>query len=107
MGLEIHLKGRSQAEFVGFRGRERSSIFIKRGRKMEYIRPGTAYRRIKPDKSIETAKILAVVLDGMRIPHVRFEINLQRPSRSPAFRDGPRILSLTSFTHTYRERVVQ
>lgn len=107
MGLEIHLKGRSQAEYVGFRGRERSSVFIKRGRKMEFIRPGAAFRRIKPDKSIETAKILAVVLDGMQIPHVRYEINLERPSRSQVFRDGPRTLSLTSFTHTYRERVAQ
>jgi len=105
--LEIHLKGRSQAAFVGFRGRERSSIFIKRGRNMEYIRPGTSFRRVKPDKSIETAKILAVVLDGMQIPHVRYEINLQRPSRTVVFRDGPRILSLTSFTHTYHERVGQ
>ena len=105
MGLEIHLKGRSQAEFVGFRGRERSSIFIKRGRKMEYIRPGTAFRRIKPDKSIETAKILAVVLDGMHIPHVRYEINLQRPSWSRSFNDGPRTLSLASFAKTYRDHV--
>jgi hypothetical protein len=105
VGLEIHLKGRSQAEFVGFRGRERSSFFIKRGRKMEFIRRGAAFRRIKPDKSIETAKVLAVVLDGMKIPHVRYEINLERPSRTLVFKDGPRILSLSSFTHTYRERV--
>lgn len=72
---------------------------------MEYIRPGTAFRRIRPDKSVETAKVLAVVLDGMRIPHVRYEINFERPSRTSVFKDGPRILSLTSFTHTYRERV--
>jgi hypothetical protein len=103
--VQIHLKGRSEAAFVGFRGRERSSVFIKRGRKMEYIRPGTAFRRTRPDKSVETAKVLAVVLDGMRIPHVRYEINLEQPSRTSVFKDGPRILSLTSFTHTYRERV--
>lgn len=107
MAFEIHLKGRSQAAFVGFRGRERSSIFIKRGRKMEYIRAGTSFRRIKRDKSVETAKILSVVLDRMQIPHVRYEINLERPSRTSVFKDGPRILSLSSFTHTYRERVGQ
>ena len=82
-----------------------TSFFIKRGRKMEFIRRGAAFQRIKPDKSIETAKILAVVLDGMKIPHVRYEINLERPSRTLVFKDGPRILSLSSFTHTYRERV--
>lgn len=105
MGLEIHLKGRSRAEFVGFRGRERSSVFIKRGRTMEFIRAGASFRRVKADKSIETAKILSVVLDGLQIPHVRYEINLERPSRMAVFKDGPRTLSLSSFTHTYRERV--
>ena len=103
MGLQIHLKGRSQAAFVGFRGRERSSIFIKRGRDMEFIRRGMAFQRIKPDKSIETARILSVVLDGMHIPHVRYEITLQRPSWSTVFKDGPRTLSLTSFAKTYRD----
>jgi len=103
-GLEIHLKGRSQAAFVGFRGRERASVFIRRGRDMEYIRRGTSFRRIKPDKSIETAKVLSVMLDGLHIPHVRYEINVERPSRTVVFTDGPRILSLRTFAETYRER---
>ena len=103
MGLQIHLKGRSQAAYVGFRGRERSSIFIKRGRRVvEYIRPGASYRRVKPDKSIETAKILSVVLDSLKIPHVQYELNLQRPSRSRQFKVGPKTLSLASFADTYR-----
>ena len=104
MGLQIHLKGRSQAAYVGFRGRERSSTFIKRGRDMEYIRRGMSFHRIKPDKSIETAKILSVVMDGLKIPHVHYELNLRRPSRSAAFKVGPKTLSLASFTDTYRSR---
>lgn len=103
MGLQIHLKGRSQAAYVGFRGRERSSIFVKRGRRaVEYIRPGASFRRIKPDKSVETARILSVVLDGLRIPHVQFELNLQRPSRAKAQIVGAKTLSLASFAATYR-----
>lgn len=104
MGLQIHLKGRSQAAYVGFRGRERSSIFIKRGRDMEYIRRGMSFYRIKPDKSVETARILSVVLDGLKIPHVHYELNLMRPSRSTAFKVGPKTLSLASFADTYRSR---
>lgn len=104
LALEIHLKGRSQAAFVGFRGRERASVFVKRGRDMEYIRRGMSFRRVKPDKSIETAKVLSVVMDGQQIPHVRYEINLERPSQAVVFKDGPRILSLSTFTDTYRER---
>lgn len=102
--MEIHLKGRSKAAFVGFRGRERASVFIKRGRDMEYIRRGMSFRRVKPDKSIETAKVLSVVMDGQQIPHVCYEINVERPSRTAVFKDGPRILSLSTFTDTYRER---
>ena len=104
MGLQIHLKGRSQAAYVGFRGKERSSIFIKRGRHMEFIRRGMSFQRTKPDKSVETARILSVVSDALRIPHVRFEVNLRRPSRAAVFMDGPRTLSLASFANTYRER---
>ena len=105
MGFQIHLKGRSKAAFVKFRGRERSSIFIKSGRNMEYIRRGMAFRRVKADKSVETARILSVVLDGLQIPHVRYEVALQRPSRAAVSREGPRTLSWTTFAHTYRERV--
>lgn len=104
LGIEIHLKGRSRAAFVGFRGRERASVFIKRGRDMEFIRRGMSFRRVKPDKSVETAKILSVMLDGLHIPHVRYEINVERPSRAAVFKDGPRVLSLSTFTDTYRER---
>ena len=103
--MEIHLKGRSQAAFVGFRGRERASVFIKRGRDMEFIRRGMSFRRVKPDKSIETAKVLAVVMDGLQIPHVRYEIAVEQPSRTGGFKDGPRILALRTFTATYRDRV--
>jgi hypothetical protein len=103
VGLQIHLKGRSRAAYVGFRGRERSSIFIKRGRRaVEYIRPGASFRRVKPDKSVETAKILSVVLDGLRIPHVHYELALQSPSRAKALKVGPKTLSLASFADTYR-----
>jgi hypothetical protein len=102
--LQIHLKGRSRAAYVGFRGRERTSIFIKRGGSMEYIRPGTSFQRIKADKSVETAKVLSVVLDGLKIPHVHYELRLQRPSRTTPFMVGPKTLSLASFADTYRSR---
>lgn len=72
---------------------------------MEYIRRGMKFRRIKPDNSVETAQVLSVVLDGLSIPHVRYEINLERPNNIATLRDGPRILALSAFTKTYQERV--
>lgn len=73
---------------------------------MEYLRRGMTFRRVRPDNCIETARVLSVVLDGVRIPHVRFEIDLERSSRGNAFREGPRTLALSAFTETYRERVM-
>lgn len=105
LGPEISLNGRSRAQFVGFRGRERASIFFKRGREMEYIRRGMKFQRVKPDKSVETAQVLSVAFDSHRIPHVRYELSFKRPSRAAAFKDGPRLLSLSAFTKTYRDRV--
>ena len=105
MKPDLSLNGRTQATYVGFRGRDRASAFFKRGRDMEYIRRGMEFRRTKRDNSIETARVLSVVLDRTRIPHIRYEINIHHAGRASAFIDGPRMLALSVFTDTYNERV--
>lgn len=102
---ELSLNGRSRANFVGFRGRERASAFFKRGREVEYIRRGMRFRRVKSDNSIETAHVLSVVLDRVQIPHVRFELKFQHSARTAGIVDGPRMLALSVFANTYRESV--
>ena len=104
MGPEINLNGRTKAEFVGFRGGERASTFFKWGRDMRYIRRGMKFRRVKSDNSIETARVLALLHDSFRIPHVRYDVNLRRSSGSGVMRDGPRVLSLSTFAQIYGER---
>ena len=85
-------------------GRSLSSFFFKRGRKLEYVRPGSTFQRVHSDRMVETARVLSVGTDAFGIPHVRFQVSFRRPNRSQ-FDGGARMLALKSFADQYRERV--
>lgn len=78
-------------------------MFFRRGKGMEFIKAGSAFRRVHSEGMVETARVLSVASDSFGIPHVRYEVVFERPQRTVV--DGPRILSLSTFTETYRERV--
>ena len=104
-GDGMRLNGRTQAAFVGYRGRERSSMFFRRGKNTEYIRKGSIFRRVHADRTVETARVLAVAIDGYGIPHIRYEVKFVRPYLGAHFFEGPRMLALSAFIATYNERV--
>lgn len=85
-------------------GRPLSSFFFKRGNKLEYVRPGSTFKRVHRDKMVETAQVLSVGTDAYGIPHVRFQVSFRRPDRNK-FDGGARMLALKSFADQYRERV--
>lgn len=85
-------------------GRVLSSIFCKRGSVMEYIRPGTTFRKVHPDKMVETAKVLSVGTDSFGIPHVSFRVSFRRPDQN-MFDGGDRLLAIQTFAERYTERV--
>ena len=103
VGADIKLSGRSEATFVGFRGSERASIFFRRGREMGYLRRGMVFRKTKADRSTETAQVLSVILDGLKIPHVRYEVAFRRAGQGDTVSEGPRMLALTAFAKTYMD----
>jgi hypothetical protein len=84
------------------RGRELRSMFFKRGASLEYITAGSTFRRTDAHV-IETAEVLSVSTDTYGIPHVRFNISFQRPTRSVTH-EGQRVLALKSFAERYSER---
>ena len=45
-------------------GRSLSSFFFKRGRKLEYVRPGSTFQRVHRDSMVETAEVLSVGTDS-------------------------------------------
>jgi len=84
--------------------RQMASIFFARGQSMEYVRAGSAFRTTRRNRIIETAEVKSVYVDQTGVPHVKFDIELRKPNW-PAYREGPRILSLRSFFENYTERV--
>jgi len=81
-----------------------SGWFVKKGVYGQELEPGAMFRNIRAGNFVETVKVLAVTKDGLGIPHVRFDMTVDTPSKIRLV-EGRRILSLASFTEHYRERV--
>ena len=79
-------------------------MFFKRGRKFEYIRAGSTFRKVHDDTMVETATILSVATDSFGIPHVQFQVTFRRPNRN-FFDGGARMLALKAFAKHYKERI--
>jgi hypothetical protein len=88
------------------KGRKMASVFCLRGDRLEYIRAGSAFRRVRADQMIETARINSVYANSAGIPHVRYEVVFESLSRE-AVREGPRILAVKTFIEMFTERVAR
>ena len=71
---------------------------------MDYVRPGTAFRRIHEDELVETAEVESVATDPYGIPHVKFKVIFSRTNRF-SYEEGTRMLALRTFAERYREQV--
>lgn len=86
------------------RTRPMPSMFVQRGDAVEYVTSGSAYRKVRTDKLVETAEVRAVYIDGAGIPHIRYDVAIAKPNW-PMYKDGPRVLSARSFFESFPERV--
>jgi len=68
------------------------------------VREGNVFRVVRGDNLVETATVLSVSDDSCGIPHVSYELTIGREDRA-VFSEGPRVLSLSSFTQHYPERL--
>jgi hypothetical protein len=80
-----------------------SMFLVRRGKKLEYVRPGASYRRTTAENVEETVEITAMAVDSFGIPHVRFKVAFRRPD-GRQFDGGVRMLALKAFGTQYRER---
>ena len=80
-----------------------SMFLTRRGKQLEYVRPGASYRRMTAEKVEETVEITAMAVDSFGIPHVRFKVSFRRPD-GKQFDGGVRMLALKEFGTQYRER---
>jgi hypothetical protein len=84
--------------------RQLNSIFFSREDHLEYVRPGSQFRRVHSDRTVETAEVISVHTDTLGIPHVRYKVDFLRPNSSP-YIEGPRVLAVRAFFELYQERV--
>ena len=99
------MKGSSDVSWLNREfGKSLASMFFKRDSGLEYVRPGSMFRRIHEDELVETAEVESVGTDAYGIPHVKFKVTFSRPNRY-AYEEGSRMLALRSFADRYRERV--
>lgn len=103
MPRTLPLRGKTRAAYLDFKGRARASAFLRFNGGVRYVRPGARFRRTMGQTQTETARVLSVSPDTMGIPHVHYEVVIERPQRR--FVDGPRLLSTQSFANTYRESI--
>ena len=82
-----------------------ASLFCLRGDRLEYIRAGSAFRRVRAGPMTETAEISSVYTDQSGIPHVRYDVVFEAPSL-PTVRE-PRSLAARTFLATFTERVAR
>jgi len=94
---------KSRAAHFGARACSTIGSFFRAGRGSEPVRPGSQFRRTLKDRTVETARVLAVGADTLGIPHVRYELVIERAHRR--FIAEPRILALKTFSDTYKEFV--
>ncbi|MGE0120656.1 MAG: hypothetical protein AB7S71_18450 [Dongiaceae bacterium] len=78
--------------------------FVKKEGFAPELEPGAMFRNVRSGNFVETAKVLAVTKDGLGIPHVRFDVTVDTPSKIRLV-EGRRILSLASFTQQFPQRV--
>ena len=67
----LKLRG-SPCEIAAVRGHERTSLFIKRGRRSS-LKSGSIFSRKHNDSSVETARIISMRTDTFGIAHVSYE----------------------------------
>jgi hypothetical protein len=84
--------------------RDRSNIFARRGQEIELIKAGGVFR-YRHDDYVETAQVLGITSDATGIPHVRYQVLIERPNMGRLM-EGPRILNLRSFIERFSERLL-
>ena len=99
----LKLRGKTRAELLAVRGNERKSLFIKRGRKIEFVKLGSMFSRKHSGSLVETARIISMRTDTFGIVHVRYQVSIARRHIAGSYFEGPRTLALAAFADTYSD----
>ena len=101
-GSVLKLRGKTRAQLLDGKRRGSVSLFMKRGRKVGFVKSGSLFHRTRADNSIETARVIGMRTDAYGIAHVRYEVSIVRRHIAASYFEGPRTLALEAFADTYR-----
>ncbi|MFQ5959658.1 MAG: hypothetical protein ACE5LF_09850 [Alphaproteobacteria bacterium] len=74
-------------------------MFGRRNPSPKDVREGNLYQREYDGRVVEIAKVVELYGDRAGVPHVRYELSYQRPTRADF--EGLRVLALQSFVERY------
>ena len=74
------------------------------GRSIE-VQPGYVYRRTCRGDWVEIAKVRAIAEDPLGIPHVTYDLSIERNDRQLTAMPDRRTLNLRSFQEAFRELI--
>ncbi len=69
------------------------------------VREGAVFQHKGPGNLVETAKVLDIVPDAMGIPHVRYDLEVERNKMPLESLTSSRTLNLRSFTSHFTDTV--
>ena len=81
------------------------SRLLKLSAKRPEVREGSVFQHKGPGNLIETAKVLDIVPDAMGIPHVRYDLAVERNKMQVDSLTSSRTLNLHSFTTHFTDTV--
>jgi hypothetical protein len=80
-------------------------MFFKRRKRDEPIAIGRSFQRKRSDRALEIAAVTEISPDGFGIPHVRYELTVEKPQSGGLYMAGTKVLSLSAFEAAYNEPV--
>ncbi|MDW3207423.1 MAG: hypothetical protein R8L07_17945 [Alphaproteobacteria bacterium] len=80
-----------------------STMFFRRSLPLDRVAIGRSFSRRRRDDAIEIAQVLGISPDGFGIPHVRYELTVEKPLSHGVYPAGTKVLSLSQFSATYPE----
>ncbi len=76
-------------------------MFFRKAAIRESIMVGRSYTQRRTDNTVEVAQVLGITPDGFGIPHVRYELTVEKPKSHQIYMAGTKVLSLIAFRETF------
>ena len=78
-------------------------MFFRKSVRADDVSVGKSFQRRRGDDAVERAEVLGIAPDAFGIPHVRYELTVEKPQSHRLYPAGTKVLSLIAFSEAYQE----